>query len=67
MTISISRYDEWDKFSKEVEDLDISVQNFTVSINNQYSVMPDTFRFIQYILAFLFLVLFGVYFVKCNE
>lgn len=28
-----NRYDQWDKFSKEVEELNLSVGNFTVSIN----------------------------------
>ncbi|CAB3364699.1 Hypothetical predicted protein [Cloeon dipterum] len=32
--ITVIRYDEWDKFSKEVEDMDLSVQNFTVNKNS---------------------------------
>ncbi|XP_043270729.1 transmembrane emp24 domain-containing protein 5 [Venturia canescens] len=30
--ITVIRYDEWDKFSKELEELDLSVENFTSSI-----------------------------------
>jgi hypothetical protein len=29
----VNRYDQWDKFTKEVEELNLSVGNFTVSIN----------------------------------
>lgn len=30
--ITVIRYDEWDKFSKELEEMDLSVQNFTETI-----------------------------------
>jgi len=29
--VMLYRYDEWDKYTKELEDLNISVGNFTVS------------------------------------
>ncbi|XP_076648657.1 transmembrane emp24 domain-containing protein 5 [Halictus rubicundus] len=31
--ISVIKYDEWDKYSKELEDLNVSVDNFTRSIS----------------------------------
>jgi hypothetical protein len=33
------RYDQWDKFTKEVEELNLSVGNFTVSINQVTKIM----------------------------
>ncbi|CAG2054890.1 unnamed protein product [Timema podura] len=32
--ITVIRYDKWDEYTKEVEDLNLSVENFTVSIKN---------------------------------
>ncbi|GLH04845.1 hypothetical protein R5R35_003594 [Gryllus longicercus] len=32
--LTVIRYDQWDKFTKEVEDLNLSVENFTSSIKN---------------------------------
>ncbi|XP_076671311.1 transmembrane emp24 domain-containing protein A [Andrena cerasifolii] len=32
--ISVIRYDEWDRYSKELEDLNVSVENFTSAITN---------------------------------
>lgn len=32
--LTVIRYDEWDKFTKELEDLNLSVENFTTSIIN---------------------------------
>ena len=29
--ITVIRYDEWDKYSKEIEELQLNMQNFTVS------------------------------------
>ncbi|XP_066995634.2 transmembrane emp24 domain-containing protein 5 isoform X1 [Anabrus simplex] len=32
--LTVIRYDQWDKFTKEVEELNLSVENFTMSIKN---------------------------------
>lgn len=36
--LSVIRYDMWEKYAKEVEELDMNIKNFTVS-NRQYSLL----------------------------
>ncbi|KAG8229491.1 hypothetical protein J437_LFUL010066 [Ladona fulva] len=46
--ITVIRYDEWDKFSKELEELEISVQNFTVSIRKVEQNIQEMLQHLQY-------------------
>ncbi|XP_071445850.1 transmembrane emp24 domain-containing protein 1 [Hetaerina americana] len=43
--ITVIRYDEWDKFSKELEDLDLSVQNFTETIRSVEKNIQDMLQY----------------------
>ncbi|XP_065352719.1 transmembrane emp24 domain-containing protein A [Cloeon dipterum] len=46
--ITVIRYDEWDKFSKEVEDMDLSVQNFTDTIRGVERNIQDMLQYQHY-------------------
>ncbi|XP_046390547.1 transmembrane emp24 domain-containing protein 6 [Ischnura elegans] len=43
--ITVIRYDEWDKFSKELEELDLSVQNFTDTIRTVEKNIQDMLQY----------------------
>lgn len=36
--ITVIKYDEWDKYAKEIEALNVDIQNFTVSLNIRLEV-----------------------------
>ncbi|XP_031835359.1 transmembrane emp24 domain-containing protein A [Nomia melanderi] len=42
--ISVIRYDEWDKYTKELKELDLSVDNFTTSISNVEKNVNEMFQ-----------------------
>lgn len=41
--LTVIRYDEWDKMSKELEEMDLNISNFTVSI---FALLFSLFYFI---------------------
>lgn len=51
--ITVIKYDEWDRYSKEIEAMQLDIQNFTVSF--------------LYIFSYINLIMFNIYFVFLNK
>lgn len=51
--ITVIKYDEWDKYAKEIEALNLDIQNFTVSFKYILGLMSKHLFFSNYELIFV--------------